>query len=286
MTGQGAISTMRLPGLAHTVFVRSPPVRRSPGHERRRRKFSDHPEAVVVVLWVLAQGLGTRTEREGLPAHLTRHLVTIAKVNRAGRYDRDLLVREYGLVTVMQARVGLRAHLDGQEMSGDSRTSQMSGSRAERLGRWWPGSGVGRARRRRGEQQEGSLDRSATTARPAQGRSRARLPPDALPGRRADQPLRWRDGGAAVHAQSRAYVQTHTAGAKETLDDPDLPSLLTEVLVEALKRAGTRPVTLTTKGIRYDAKRTMTDTMGRPRPACDQPLGETPGWTELVRLER
>ena len=42
---------------------------------------------------------------------------------------------------------------------------------------------------------------------------------------------------------------------KETLDDPDLPSLLTEVLVEALKRAGTRPVTLTTKGIRYDAKR-------------------------------
>ena len=33
---------------------------------------------------------------------------------------RDLLVREYGLVAVMQARVGLRAHLDGQEMSGDS----------------------------------------------------------------------------------------------------------------------------------------------------------------------
>ena len=32
----------------------------------------------------------------------------------------DLLVREYGPVTVMQARVALRAHLDGQEMSGES----------------------------------------------------------------------------------------------------------------------------------------------------------------------
>ena len=42
---------------------------------------------------------------------------------------------------------------------------------------------------------------------------------------------------------------------KETLDDPDLASLLTEVLVEALKRAGARPVTLTTKGIRYGGRR-------------------------------
>ena len=38
---------------------------------------------------------------------------------------------------------------------------------------------------------------------------------------------------------------------KETLEDADLASLLTEVLLEALKRAGARPVTLTTKGIRY-----------------------------------
>ena len=36
-----------------------------------------------------------------------------------GMEFQDLLVREYGLVTVMQARVGLRAHLDGQGMSGE-----------------------------------------------------------------------------------------------------------------------------------------------------------------------
>jgi hypothetical protein len=42
---------------------------------------------------------------------------------------------------------------------------------------------------------------------------------------------------------------------RETLEDPDLASLLTEVLIEALKRAGARPVTLTTKGIRYEGKK-------------------------------
>lgn len=35
------------------------------------------------------------------------------------------------------------------------------------------------------------------------------------------------------------------------LEDPALGALLTEALVEALKRAGARPVTLTGKGIRY-----------------------------------
>jgi hypothetical protein len=38
---------------------------------------------------------------------------------------------------------------------------------------------------------------------------------------------------------------------RATLDDPAIASLLTEVLVEALKRAGARPVTVTAKGIRY-----------------------------------
>jgi ketosteroid isomerase-like protein len=37
-----------------------------------------------------------------------------------GMEFQDLLVRQYGPVTVMQARVALRAHLDGQEMSGES----------------------------------------------------------------------------------------------------------------------------------------------------------------------
>ena len=35
------------------------------------------------------------------------------------------------------------------------------------------------------------------------------------------------------------------------LEDPAIGSLLTEALVEALKRAGARPVTVTAKGIRY-----------------------------------
>jgi hypothetical protein len=35
------------------------------------------------------------------------------------------------------------------------------------------------------------------------------------------------------------------------LEDPALASLLSERLVDALKRAGARPVTLTAKGIRY-----------------------------------
>ena len=35
------------------------------------------------------------------------------------------------------------------------------------------------------------------------------------------------------------------------LEDPALASLLSERLVEAMKRAGARPVTLTAKGIRY-----------------------------------
>ena len=38
---------------------------------------------------------------------------------------------------------------------------------------------------------------------------------------------------------------------RATLEDPATASLLNEVLVEALKRAGARPVTLTAKGIRY-----------------------------------
>ena len=35
------------------------------------------------------------------------------------------------------------------------------------------------------------------------------------------------------------------------LEDPTLGSLLSEALVEALRRAGARPVTLSAKGIRY-----------------------------------
>jgi hypothetical protein len=35
------------------------------------------------------------------------------------------------------------------------------------------------------------------------------------------------------------------------LEDPELASLLSERLVDAMKRAGARPVTLTAKGIRY-----------------------------------
>lgn len=35
------------------------------------------------------------------------------------------------------------------------------------------------------------------------------------------------------------------------LEDPALGALLTEGLVEAMKRAGARPVTVTAKGIRY-----------------------------------
>ena len=35
------------------------------------------------------------------------------------------------------------------------------------------------------------------------------------------------------------------------LEDPAIASLLTVALVEALKRAGARPVTVTAKGIRY-----------------------------------
>ena len=38
---------------------------------------------------------------------------------------------------------------------------------------------------------------------------------------------------------------------RETLEDTGLEALLTERLVEVLKSAGTRPVTLTAKGIRY-----------------------------------
>ena len=38
---------------------------------------------------------------------------------------------------------------------------------------------------------------------------------------------------------------------RETLEDTGLESLLTQRLVEVLKLAGTRPVTLTAKGIRY-----------------------------------
>jgi hypothetical protein len=36
-----------------------------------------------------------------------------------------------------------------------------------------------------------------------------------------------------------------------TLEDPALAGLLTDALVLAFKRAGARPVTVTTKGIRY-----------------------------------
>ena len=38
---------------------------------------------------------------------------------------------------------------------------------------------------------------------------------------------------------------------RKTLEDTGLESLLTQRLVEVLKLAGTRPVTLTAKGIRY-----------------------------------
>ena len=38
---------------------------------------------------------------------------------------------------------------------------------------------------------------------------------------------------------------------RETLEDGALASLLTERLVDATERAGAKPVTLTTKGIRY-----------------------------------
>lgn len=38
---------------------------------------------------------------------------------------------------------------------------------------------------------------------------------------------------------------------RQTIDDTGLESLLTQRLVEVLKLAGTRPVTLTAKGIRY-----------------------------------
>ena len=38
---------------------------------------------------------------------------------------------------------------------------------------------------------------------------------------------------------------------RQTLEDTGLESLLTQRLVEVMKLAGTRPVTLTAKGIRY-----------------------------------
>ena len=62
------------------------------------------------------------------------------------------------------------------------------------------------------------------------------------------------DGEATAHRFTVDPGRTtkHTLLVPRTLlEDPALASLLSERLVEAMKRAGTRPVTLTVKGIRY-----------------------------------
>jgi RNA polymerase sigma factor (sigma-70 family) len=54
----------------------------------RRRLAVCRPDGGESRALTSPRGLGTQLKRVGLPEHLTRHLVTMADLNRAGRYDR------------------------------------------------------------------------------------------------------------------------------------------------------------------------------------------------------
>jgi hypothetical protein len=52
------------------------------------REYSDAPNREVTYSDIPPEDWERELKRAGLPDHLTRHLVTMAELNRAGRYDR------------------------------------------------------------------------------------------------------------------------------------------------------------------------------------------------------
>ena len=52
------------------------------------REFSDALNREVTYSDIPPEDWERELQRAGLPEHLTRHLVTMAELNRAGRYDR------------------------------------------------------------------------------------------------------------------------------------------------------------------------------------------------------
>jgi hypothetical protein len=52
------------------------------------REYSDALNREVTYCDISPEDWERELKREGLPEHLTRHLVTMAELNRAGRYDR------------------------------------------------------------------------------------------------------------------------------------------------------------------------------------------------------
>jgi NAD(P)H dehydrogenase (quinone) len=52
------------------------------------REYSDALNREVAYVDIPPENWQRELERAGLPEHLTRHLVTMAELNRAGRYDR------------------------------------------------------------------------------------------------------------------------------------------------------------------------------------------------------
>ena len=52
------------------------------------REFSDALKREVTYADIPPEDWQRELKRQGLPEHLTRHLVTMAELNRAGRYDR------------------------------------------------------------------------------------------------------------------------------------------------------------------------------------------------------
>jgi hypothetical protein len=53
------------------------------------REFSDALNREVTYSNIPAEEWERELKREGLPEHLTRHLVTMGELHRAGRYDRQ-----------------------------------------------------------------------------------------------------------------------------------------------------------------------------------------------------
>jgi hypothetical protein len=52
------------------------------------REYSDALSREITYVDILPEDWERELKRAGLPEHLTHHLVTMAELNRAGRYDR------------------------------------------------------------------------------------------------------------------------------------------------------------------------------------------------------
>lgn len=78
------------------------------------REYSDALNREVTYSDIAAEDWERELKRIGLPEHLTRHLVRMAELNRAGRYDRmaDGVERVTGR-PAMSVREFVSLHADG-----------------------------------------------------------------------------------------------------------------------------------------------------------------------------